>query len=243
MSKCNILICALILMIAGCNRGVQWAHYGSRGPENWGSLDPEFSACSEGKNQSPVNLTKFTETKLPGITFYYQVGGFEIINKGHTIIVNQKPGSKIIVGGNEFELKQYYFRSPSEHNIDNVSFPLEAHLVHQDKNGNYAIIAIFFIAGEKNENISQAWANIPEQVGDRNKLSIKIDAETLVPDDRDYYYVNGSLTTPPCTEGVKWFIMKTPMTASIAQIEKFTFVIKHPNNRPLQPIHSRKILK
>jgi len=220
-----------------------WGYSGNEGPEHWGKLDPEYSSCSEGKNQSPVNLTGMIESDLSPITINYQSGGNEILNNGHTIQVNYKPGSTITVDGHIFELKQFHFHSPSENTIGGHSYPMEAHFVHADKEGNLAVIAVMFKTGEKNAELEKAWEHMPENAGGKRALSKSIDANSLLPHDRDYYRFNGSLTTPPCSEGVWWLLMKYFDTASTEQIDKFTHTMVHPNNRPVQPLNARAILK
>ena len=220
-----------------------WGYSGHEGPEHWGELDPEYSLCSEGKNQSPVNLTGMIESDLPPITINYKSGGNEILNNGHTIQVNHNPGSTITVDGNEFELKQFHFHAPSENTIEGHSYPMEAHFVHADKQGNLAVIAVMFKAGEKNAELEKAWAHMPENAGEKRALPKSVDAKILLPHDRDYYRFNGSLTTPPCSEGVWWLVMKYFHTASKKQIDKFVHTMHHPNNRPVQPANARAILK
>jgi carbonic anhydrase len=188
-------------------------------------------------------LTGFIESDLKPIGIHYQVGGNEILNNGHTVQVNYVSGSKISVEGHDFELKQYHFHAPSENHINGKSFPIEAHLVHSDKGGNFAVIAVMFVEGKMNESLAQAWAHIPENAGDKHSLSSSVAAEGILPSTRDCYRYNGSLTTPPCSEGVRWLVMKQPVAVSKAQIEKFTHVMRHPNNRPLQAINARPVLE
>ncbi len=220
-----------------------WAYYGHEGPKNWGELDSAFTACSTGKNQSPVNLTDMLEGELPAIKIDYEAGGNEIINNGHTIQVNYAPGSTISVAGHVFELKQFHFHTPSENTIDGKSFPMEAHFVHADKAGNLAVIAVLFEAGDNNAELEKAWALMPEHADEKHDLSPMVDAANLLQHDHDYYRFNGSLTTPPCTEGVTWLVMKDYDTASREQLEKFAHVMHHPNNRPVQPINARVIIQ
>lgn len=246
----NISI-ALSLIVAGlCMASValakekaHWGYSGHEGPEYWGRLDPKFSACSEGKNQSPINLAGMIESELSPIAVNYQEGGDEILNNGHTIQINYQPGSSFTVDGHTFELKQFHFHSPSEHTIEGHSFPMEAHLVHADKEGNLAVIAVMFKAGKTNAELEKAWAHMPEKVTGKFSLVEVLDGDLLLPQDRDYYRFNGSLTTPPCTEGVWWLVMKNYLTASNEQIEKFSHIMHHPNNRPVQPAHARVFLQ
>jgi carbonic anhydrase len=242
----KLLLVASILLVAGAayaGARPHWGYSGAKGPDHWGALSPEFSTCSAGKNQSPIDLTGFIEAELKPIGFHYGVGGKEILNNGHTVQVNYAPGSRISVDDREFELKQYHFHAPSENLINGKSYPMEAHLVHADDQGNLAVIAVMVVEGEANESLAQAWAHMPEQAGDRHSLSPNVAAEGILPSERAYYRYNGSLTTPPCSEGVRWFVMKEPVTASKAQIAQFTEVMPHPNNRPVRPLNARTILR
>ena len=229
--------------VAYAGGGTPWGYSGAEGPAHWGELRPEFTACSVGKNQSPINLTDFIESVLGPIVMHYQVGGKAILNNGHTVQVTYAPGNTIVVDGHAFELKQYHFHAPSEHHINGKSYPMEAHLVHADKDGNLAVIAVMFVEGPANASLAQAWTHMPEKADDAHRLSASVGAEGMLPANRAYYRYNGSLTTPPCSEGVRWLVMKEPVTASQAQIAQFVHVMHHPNNRPLQAVNARAVLQ
>ncbi len=219
-----------------------WAYSGEKGPENWANLHEDFGACN-GRNQSPIDLSGFIESDLPPIAFDYRPGGHETLNNGHTVQVNYSEGSHIIVDGVRFDLKQFHFHAPSENLIDGRSFPLEAHLVHADQSGNLAVVAVMFVEGEANTTLATAWSRMPEHAGDTHELTPPIAAEGILPSNRDYYRFNGSLTTPPCSEGVRWLVMKSSISTSRDQIEVFSHAIHHPNNRPVQRVNARPILK
>ncbi|PID77189.1 MAG: carbonic anhydrase [Deltaproteobacteria bacterium] len=222
---------------------VHWGYTGAEAPENWKNLSPEFSACG-GKNQSPINLTGFTEAELPPVKFLYQpAGGKEVVNNGHSIQVNYAPGSTFSIGGDNFELKQFHFHSPSENQIDGKLYPFEAHFVHMNDAGEIAVVAVLYNQGEKSKALCQFWPQIPKKAGETKKLEKAADASMFLPENKDYYYFNGSLTTPPCSEGVRWIVFKEAQTVSKEQINAFTKVMHHPNNRPVQPVNSRLILK
>jgi carbonic anhydrase len=222
---------------------VHWGYAGHQGPEHWGELSHDYSACSEGENQSPINLAGFVESELKPIEFNYEVGGNEVLNNGHTIQLNFSPGSNISVDGREFELKQYHFHAPSENHVNGESYPMEAHLVHADKAGNLAVVGVMFAEGETNTSLASVWSFMPGIEGGKQNMPASVSADGILPADRDYYRFNGSLTTPPCTEGVLWLVMKAPVTASKDQIGKFAKVMKHPNNRPIQAINARAVLQ
>ena len=222
---------------------VSWGYTGKGGPEYWGTLDPKFAVCSAGKNQSPINLTGMIEADLTPMTVRYQPGGHEILNNGHTIQVNYVQGNTLTLDSHEFELKQFHFHSPSENTIEGESYPLEAHFVHADKNGNLAVVALMFKIGGNNDELEKAWKQMPGKADQKNALSQNVDAAALLPGNRDYYRFNGSLTTPPCSEGVRWLVLKDMATVSKEQVKTFSDVMHHPNNRPVQPVNARTILQ
>jgi len=221
---------------------IHWAYSGEGAPANWGKIDPRFATCSNGVNQSPIDLTGFTESQLPAIDFNYNLTSSDILNNGHAIQANVKNGSSITVDGKTFDLKQFHFHNPSENNINGKSFPLEAHFVHASKAGELAVVAVMFEEGKENKALAELWAKMPQNVGDKNPIDAK-NLEALLPKERDYYRFNGSLTTPPCTEGVRWLVMKKPVTLSKSQISTFEKVMHHHNNRPIQATNARVILK
>lgn len=234
-------LCLASTVWAGEN--VHWGYSGHEGPEFWGKLHPDFSHCSEGKNQAPINLTGMMDGDLSPLTVNYLPGGNEIINNGHTIKVDYSPGSTFTIDGHQYELKQFHFHTPSENWINDQSYPMEAHFVHTDKSGNIAVIALMFKAGDKNPELEKAWEAMPEKSEHNHKLAKTVNAKKLLPHALDYYRFNGSLTTPPCSEGVLWIVMKESVTASKEQIEKFSHAMPHPNNRPVQPKYARVVLK
>jgi carbonic anhydrase len=247
----KLLIIVIVLLISSLAYGGQgtashethWGYSGHQGPGHWAELNPEYDECAEGRNQSPINLTDFIEADLEPIEIQYEAGGKEVLNNGHAIQVNFTPGSKISVDGHEFELKQYHFHAPSENQINGKTYPMAAHLVHADEAKNLAVVTVLFVEGETNPSIASVWSYMPGIEGGRQNLPSGVSAEGLLPANRDYYRFNGSLTTPPCTEGVLWFVMKASVTVSKDQIGKFVKVMKHPNNRPIQSINARAVIQ
>ena len=150
-------------------------------------------------------------------------------------------GSDVSIGDHRYALKQFHFHSPSENEIDGKRHPLEAHFVHADADGNLAVVAVMFEEGAENKALKQAWAHMPEKAG--QVLKADATAGDLLPDNHDYYRYNGSLTTPPCTEGVTWLVMQHPLAASAKQIKQFEHVMHHPNNRPIQQANARLIMR
>lgn len=243
MKKNTFAVGILILSLpAFAGGGAHWGYSGESGPDHWAKLSPEYGACA-GKNQSPVDLAGFIEADLKSIAFDYKGNASEILNNGHTVQLNVVPGSRIVLDGTEFALKQFHFHAPSENLINGKSFPMEAHLVHADKDGNLVVVAVMVTEGKSNAALAQAWARMPKKEGAKAPLSEPVAAAGLLPANRDYYRFNGSLTTPPCTEGVRWLVMKEPISASRAQIAEFAHVMHHPNNRPVQAINARPVLR
>ena len=166
-----------------------------------------------------------------------------MVNNGHTVQVGYAPGSTLQLDGTTFELKQFHFHAPSENLIEGKSYPLEGHLVHVSDKGEIAVVAVMFEAGKANPALAAAWSALPAKVGEIQALKTPLVAEQLLPENRDYYRFSGSLTTPPCSEGVRWLVMKQPVEVSQAQIDAFKAVMHHPNNRPVQPLNGRVVLQ
>ncbi len=227
-----------------CPAGAQaaeWGYAGARGPAHWASLSPRYRAC-EGSNQSPIDLTGFVEAGLAPLRFDYRAGGQRIVNNGHTVMLPWAQGSAIALGRRRFALLQLHFHTPSEHRIDGKAFAMEAHFVHVD-DGEMAVVAVMLEQGKANPALAAMEEALPQRAGDMRTLPAPIAATGLLPAGRGYYYVNGSLTTPPCTEGVRWLVMKQPLQASKRQLEAFARAMGGPNNRPLQPTGARLVLQ
>lgn len=241
--RSRVAAVALGMMLCAQAGAQHWGYSGEAGPASWSSLDAKFVMCGLGRNQSPVDLADFVEAELEPLTLDYQAGAKEIVNNGHAIQVNYAPGSTLTLGGHSFGLAQFHFHSPSENTYEGKHFPLEAHLVHADDDGNLAVIALMFEEGEENSVIAQLWEQMPANAGGKAALSETMDVASLLPESKDYFRFNGSLTTPPCSEGVWWMVMKEPMSVSKSQIEKFSGTLGFANNRPVQPINSRVVLR
>ncbi len=219
-----------------------WGYSGEGAPQNWGKLDPQFATCATGKSQSPIDLGKSMNGAATPVRLDYKKGTAEILNNGHTVQVNYRPGSSLAVDGRSFELKQFHFHSPSENTFNGKHFPLEGHLVHADKDGNLAVVAVMFSAGSANPFIASLWKMMPAKEGEKKSLAEPLSALEMLPAERHYYRFTGSLTTPPCSEGVRWLVIQEPVSASKAQISAFAKAIGFPNNRPVQPLNARQVL-
>lgn len=232
---------AVICQADGCLP--EWDYTdGPHGPAHWGELDEQFKLCGVGKNQSPVNLTGFIEAELSPIDLHYKAGPGEILNNGHTIQINYPAGSSLQIDGETFALRQFHFHTPSENHIAGKSYPMEAHLVHVSQEGNLAVVAVLFAEGEANPLLTDLWQFIPQKPDETHKLTY-VDVNRLLPINRSYYRFNGSLTTPPCSEGVRWLVLKQSVSISAEQVQTFADVMHHDNNRPLQLVNARPLLK
>ena len=221
--------------------GPQWGYEGELGPDRWGSLDPGFAACTRGREQSPIDLTGAERRALSEIGFEYAPSPISILNDGHTIQVNYAPGSGIVLDGTRYELVQFHFHHRSEHTVEGGDFPLELHLVHADAGGALAVIGVFLAEGAANEALAPVWRYLPAAAGPTALVAGTVDANALLPERRTTWRYRGSLTTPPCSEGVSWLVMTEPVTASREQIEAFRALVPV-NNRPVQPLNGRRLV-
>lgn len=219
----------------------QWSYAGETGPEKWGDLKEQYFLCKVGKLQSPIDLRWKKPTQKGQISFQYKPTDFTVVNTGDTVQVNFAEGNKATIHGVEYELVQMTFHSPSEHTFSGNSRPMELHLMHKGPGGKVAIVAVMLTSGAENPQIAQIWQNIPPKLHKATPVGQKpLDPSTLLPSLRTYYHYLGSLTIPPCTEGVSWNVFNTPIEVSKEQVEAFR---KHysGNNRPVQPTNGRKV--
>lgn len=207
----------------------------------WGELSPSYAECKLGKHQSPIDIqtSQTHKSQLKAIVTAYKPAVAEIVNNGHTIQVNLSKAGGVVLQGGSYELLQFHFHTPSEELIDGKSFPLVAHLVHKNKMGDLAVIAVLFEEGVENQAIAPIFSAMPLIEG-RMSLTSSFDATSLLPSNLDYYQFMGSLTTPPCNEGVSWQVLKTPVSISPSQIKRFHEAYKM-NARPIQPLNGRVI--
>lgn len=244
MKPTAILVATLTvwpLVLNASGEEPHWDYSGLDGPEHWGELAEEFYICSKGKNQSPVDLVADVAADLPELNFEYTQPGLLIEeNTGHAIQENVRPGNYLLISGERFDLIQFHFHSPSEHTVNGNYFPMEVHFVHQNEDGDYLVVGLMFEEGDHNENMDQLPSFRAKRGEDPH--GEPVDYNRLITDREDYFLYNGSLTTPPCTEGVQWIVLKSPIIASPAQIQHFHDLLGFDNNRPVQPHNSRVIL-
>jgi carbonic anhydrase len=221
-----------------------WSYNGSTGPAKWSKLESDYTVCGLGHLQSPIDIHDADAKKsdLPAIAFDYKPSPLRIIDNGHTVQVDYALGSSITVQGKQYQLVQFHFHRPSEEKINGKSADMVAHLVHKDPDGNLAVVAVLLKTGAANNLIATLWKNVPKEKGKEHDVpGVEVNAADLLPADKSAYYTfTGSLTTPPCSEGVTWFVLKAPTSISKAEIERFAHL--YPKNaRPTQPLNGREI--
>ena len=217
-----------------------WDYSGAGGPDNWGRMKPEFATCSSGQRQSPIDIRDGIKVNLDPVQFDYKASGFRVIDNGHTVQVNVGAGNSIEVLGRRYDLIQFHFHRPSEERIDGKQFDMVIHLVHKDLEGRLAVVAVLLERGSAQAVVQNVWNNLPLEKGDEVAAKGALDLNALLPAERNYFTYMGSLTTPPCSEGVLWMVMKKPVQISAEQIG--IFVRLYPMNaRPIQSASSRLI--
>ena len=213
----------------------QWGYTGDTGPQNWATLDEAYAACA-GTQQSPVDLAADDEAQDVAIQLDYAAAEGTLVDTGHGVQVNVEGGT-MTIDGKAFALKQFHFHTPSEHTLRGRSYAAEAHLVHAADDGELAVLGIVYEEGEASDVLAPVWDDLAA-LGDTPSLTV--DAAGMLPSDRVTYTYTGSLTTPPCSEGVRWHVMEEPLTMSAEQLRALT-AIHDGNNRPPQPLNEREL--
>ncbi len=219
-----------------------WSYQGAAGPQTWGGLKPEFTTCANGQRQSPIDIRGGLAVDLEPVKFNYQASPFAVIDNGHTVQANISSGNSIEIGGKRFELQQFHFHRPSEERIDGRQFEMSLHLVHKDEQGRMAVVGVLFDKGPAQPAVQRVWNGLPLEKGEELAARVPLELGDLLPTDRRYFTYMGSLTTPPCSEGVQWVVMRQPMTMSPEQIELFARMYPM-NARPVQQAAGRRILQ
>lgn len=218
-----------------------WGYEGDTGPEHWGDLAPEYELCSTGTAQTPIDLAAAQETDLPDPEFAYQEAPLEVLNNGHTIQVPSDGASTMTIGDTTYELAQFHFHTPSEHTVDGEPLAGELHLVHQDAEEKLAVVGVLLAEGEENPAIDPIVSHLPAEADSEEAPDeVSLNPATLLPESRETFQYDGSLTTPPCSEGVSWFVMTDPIEVSPAQLDALAEVMGE-NNRPVQPLNERDL--
>ncbi|WIV98935.1 carbonic anhydrase [Kinneretia aquatilis] len=219
---------------------VHWGYAGEGAPDKWAELSPEFRQCAVGTRQSPIDIRDGIRVDLEKIQFEYRPSSFAVLDNGHTIQVNVAPGNTLQVMGRRFELLQFHFHRPSEERINGRQYDMVAHLVHKDAEGRLAVVAVLLERGQDQALVQTIWNNLPLEKGEALPAPGLLDLNQLLPENRAYYTYMGSLTTPPCSEGVLWMVMRTPVQVSPNQIAIFSRLYPM-NARPIQAGSGRLI--
>ncbi len=220
----------------------EWGYTGDLGPAAWGGLDPAFAMCKEGKTQSPIDLRYARRMDFVPLSFHYRSDALSITNDGHGIQVDSTPGSYLLVNGREYVLERFQFHTPSEHSIQGLPTDMELQLIHRDSQGRRAVVAVLMRAGRHpNSCLSRIAERLPASPGETfYGRQVATNPLFLLPPERSYFSYPGSLTTPPCTEDVDWFVMAEPVEVDAALIDRFRQVLGS-NARPVQPDNARPV--
>ena len=221
---------------------VKWGYTGNEGPQNWGNLSPEYEVCQAGSQQSPINLQQAINADLSDLNIVSKQVALKIQNNGHTIQVATERGNTLILEGKTYELIQFHFHHPSEHKLESQAYPMEAHFVHRSKAGDFVVLGVFLKKGQENSVLNPLWDAMSfQEQPEASKLATTVEISDLLPTNQSTYRYFGSLTTPPCSELVRWVVFQEPIEVSNAQIEKFRQIFPL-NARPIQSINRRFIL-
>jgi carbonic anhydrase len=243
-----IVVGAVLSLAAANGYGAEkdkekWTYLGATGPAKWGNLDKDFEECKVGQLQAPIDIPDAIARKgdLPSLLFDYKPTPLKVLDNGHTIQINYGPGNFLMVAGKKYELMQIHFHKPSEEKIDGKGHEMDAHLVHQSPDRKLGVVAIQLDAGPDNPLMKALWSNLPKEKGTESVTpTVMINAMDLLPKNKGYYTFSGSLTTPPCSEDVTWFVLKTPVQVSADGIARFGRLYPM-NARPVQPVNGRDI--
>ncbi len=218
--------------------------YMENGPELWGEISPDFRVCEMGQQQSPINLENQAalHAELNDLDFNYHLSALHIQNNGHTVQVNPDHDNHLAVAKQNFDLLQFHFHHPSEHVVSGEHYPMEAHLVHRSKEGELAVLGVFIKEGQENQVLKTLWKEIPKKKSPEHMMVGHVNINQILPLKKAAYRYMGSLTTPPCSQIVRWIVFEDPIEASREQIETFAKIF--PNNaRPVQPLNRRLLIE
>jgi carbonic anhydrase len=243
-----IVIVSLVLAACGAQAeephpaaSAHWTYEGEDGPEHWGELDEDYAVCGTGRRQSPVDVSVPSEQDLTNIVFHYQPSEVNILNNGHTAQVNYDTGSYIELDGVRYDVAQFHYHAPSEHAVDGKLFAAELHIVHKNADGGLAVVGILLDEGAQNNAYQPFIDNLPVKESEVHDAGVTVNAADLLPAVQTTFRYSGSLTTPPCSEGVNWLLMTTPVELSSDQIHALASIFEEGNNRPIQPLNDRPL--
>lgn len=222
-----------------------WSYEGEGSPEHWGELDDAYKMCQTGMNQSPINIDSTVKAHISPLQTHYSDGPVTLTNNGHTIQAGEKAETRdsITLDKQSWTLQQFHFHAPSENTVHGKKYAMEMHLVHKNDKGELVVVAVMFDKGAANAELEKLWRVMPEQAEKNVSITESLDLNKLLPKDKTYWRFSGSLTTPPCSEGVTWVVLKQPLTLSAEQLAKFTHTMHHDNNRPVQSLHGRLVVE
>lgn len=218
-----------------------WDYLGVEGPAHWGMLTPQYMTCETGRQQSPINITMAQhDDHAEELLFQYRTSEIHELNNGHTIQVSHVSGCRVDLNQRPYKLRQFHFHAPSEHHINGKAFPMEMHLVHQDERGHILVIAVMMIVGRDEPILGRLWKWLPAQIGQEVAVQLNIRLGDILPTHTKHFSYSGSLTTPPCTEGVQWIVLEDPIAIAQGDVDQFVRIIGL-NARPIQPRQQRTI--
>ena len=233
----SALYAAFLFAPAASAAEPHWDYRGPDDPAHWGE---HYAECARGRHQSPVDLAATHPGQHWQVQFHYRPSALDVANNGHTVLAPLKGAGSITVGGEEYAFQQVHFHAPSEHTVRHHHFPMEAHLVHQNARGELAVVAVMLQPGAPNPFVERLLGHLPVRADGEHHYDETMDLRALLPRAPRYYSYEGSLTTPPCTEGVKWVVLEEPVSVSPRQIDAFTRLYPH-NARPEQPLNGRDL--
>ena len=225
---------------AAATSEVHWGYEGDGSPEHWGNLSAEFEACGTGQEQSPINLSDAIPEDLADIEFAYAASAGEVLNNGHTLQYTPSNTQRVTLDGEELELAQLHMHTPAEHEVDGKQLPVEIHFVHKNTAGEITVLGILVEEGAPNELVQYLLDNAPETVDASHISQEEVNIADALPASQEYITYAGSLTTPPCSENVRWIVMTQPVTASAEQLQAFESLIGK-NARPVQDQNGREL--
>lgn len=231
---------AICAVLSAHSQSTPWGYSGKLAPERWAKLDGSYLTCANGKEQSPIDIRGAKPTALAPLEFHYRSDQIKLNNDGHTILAQITPGSFLTVAGQRYDLFQLQFHSPSEEAVKGQLSDMEVQLLHKDAQGKMLILSVRMREGNDNLVLASLWPNLPAKANQTSEASDSVNPAGLLPKERGYWQYQGSLTTPPCTEGIRWIVFKEESELSRDQLQTFQRIYNR-NARPLQPPHDRKI--
>ena len=221
----------------------QWGYQGKTKPEKWGNLSSNYRTCRKGVQQSPIDIDQPLAPRILQPKLEYQSIPLKFLNTGNTIQINANSDNKLVIDDQIFELVQIHFHNPSEHQIKGKAYPMEAHFVHKNREGKLLVLAVFIKSGQENIALQPIWDLIPSATKiETNTSKVSLKLTDLIPENKQNYQYIGSLTTPPCTEGVQWILLAEPIELSQPQINQFHAIFPV-NARPIQPLNQQLLLR